>query len=177
MFCDLEHDKKVGGRLPASSRVCFKSLDKFILFNCYSLLCRVLGVNFLTVDGLVSSYTYIVFAAFAQSLQSNIQFLCICFLSTLEVCFLGVLYLIAVCTFYFFHFDNCSFALSGYFLNGCFFRFKCILFKFCINLFYDAWGSFDYELSAFRDCDKLRIAGTKVCNYEYEVRNHSYGIL
>ena len=35
----------------------------------------------------------------------------------------------------------------------------------------------DYELSAFRDCDKLRIAGTKVCNYEYEVRNHSYGIL
>ena len=87
----------MGGRLPASSRVCFKSLDKFILFNCYSLLCRILGVNFLTVDGLVSSYTYIVFAAFAQSLQSNIQFLCICFLSTLEVCFLGVLYLIAVC--------------------------------------------------------------------------------
>ena len=132
MFGDLEHDKKVGGRLPASSRVCFKSLDKFILFNCYSLLCRVLGVNFLTVDGLVSSYTYIVFAAFAQSLQSNIQFLCVCFLSTLEVCFLGVLYLIAVCTFYFFHFDNCSFSLSSYFLNGCFFRFKCILFKFYI---------------------------------------------
>lgn len=129
MFCDLEHDKKVGGRLPASSRVC--SRFGIILFYFYRFLCRVLGVNFLTVDGLVSSYTYIVFAAFAQSLQSNVQFLCVCFLSTLEVCFLGVLYLITVCSFYFFTLTTATLLFPVTFLTAAF-RSKCILFKFCI---------------------------------------------
>ena len=46
--------------------------ERWSLFDLScSLCCRIFRVNFLTVDGLECSYTYIISAAFLQVLQSR----------------------------------------------------------------------------------------------------------
>ena len=136
--------------------------ERWSLFDLScSLCCRIFRVNFLTVDGLECSYTYIISAAFLQVLQSRFCCLCCSFLCALEVCFLGVLYLVSFCSGYFLDGYDCGFLLSRYFSDRSLLSCEYVLVKACF-----CCGCFCFCFCfCFQSCFELCFCCICICSY------------